>query len=79
MWEDPASGSGIERDRVTILEFDPSMILFQEQPFKLEYADCNDEIKVKFPDLLVYRDDGSITVEEIKLQSEAEKTEIKRL
>lgn len=71
--------SGIERDRVTILEFDPSVILFQEQPFKLEYADYDGEIKAKFPDLLVYRDDGSVTVEEIKLQSEVAKPEIKRL
>lgn len=68
---------GLERDRATILEFDPSVIFFQEQPFTLEYADDGD-IRSKYPDFLVYYDDGSVVVEEVKPASEASDPEIKR-
>lgn len=57
--------SGLEHDRAIILEFDPSVIFFQEQPFALELL-YEDKIRRIYPDFLIYRDDGSATVEEIK-------------
>lgn len=57
--------SGPERDRATIHEIDPSVIYFQEQPFKFEY-EMDGKIRCFFPDFIVHRDDGAIVVEEVK-------------
>lgn len=70
--------SGLEYDRAIMLEFDPTVIIFQEQPFTLEYADDCGEIRIAYPDLLVFRDDGSSVIEEIKPSSKAANPEIKR-
>jgi hypothetical protein len=66
--------SGNEYNLANIYEFDHTVIYFQEQPFKLEYSD-EDEIKTCFPDFLVFRDDGSMTVEEVKNETEVNKSE----
>lgn len=55
----------LEYDRFILLETTPHVVLFQEQPFKLEYED-NGVIKAIYPDVLVIRRDGSKTIEEIK-------------
>lgn len=69
---------GLEYDRATILEFDSAVIYFREQPFRLEYSD-EGKIRNKYPDLLVFYDDGSVIVEEIKPASIASDPEIKRV
>lgn len=69
--------SGLEYDQAIIHEFDHSVVYFQEQPFALEYADEN-KIKVIYPDFLVYRDDGSMTIEEVKPLSKLDIPKTKR-
>ena len=50
--------SPLEYDLAIQLEFDPSVILFQEQPLavKIQY---DGKIRTVYPDLAVYKDDGS--------------------
>lgn len=57
--------STLEYDRAILLEFDRDVIRFQEQPFRLKYADSG-EVKIAFPDLLVYKRGGAKVIEEIK-------------
>ncbi|MBT1070692.1 TnsA endonuclease N-terminal domain-containing protein [Pelotalea chapellei] len=62
---------GLERARATILEMDPDVIIFWEQPFAIEYVDDEGHIRVLYPDFLVFRADGSVIVEEVKPASKA--------
>jgi len=55
---------GLERDRAILLEVDPFVVLYQEQPFCLVYYD-NGNVRI-YPDFLVTRVGGTLTVEEVK-------------
>ena len=70
--------SGVERDWATILEFDPTVIIFYEQPFRIEYFDAENKKRSIFPDFLVYYDNGSVVVVEIKLAADASEPENKQ-
>jgi len=70
--------SGIERDWATILEFDSRVIIFSEQPFRIEYIDEDGNLLSMFPDFIVYYDDGSVVVVEVKPAPIAAKKEIKQ-
>ena len=68
----------LERDRAHILEVDPYVKWYREQPFRIEYED-EGEKKEMYPDFLVARIDDSLTVEEVKPYDKANMPEnIKR-
>lgn len=67
-----------EYNFMMILEFDHTVVYFQEQPFKLYYVDDEGKVRFCFPDFLVYYDDGMMKVVEVKEASEANKPEIER-
>jgi len=67
----------LERDRAQLLEVDPYVKWYKEQPFRIEYEDEGKEKKM-FPDFLVARIDDSLTVEEIKPYDKANDPDIKR-
>lgn len=62
--------STLEYDRAILLETDPEVVDFQEQPFWLAYGD-EGVIHTIIPDFLVRRRNGSLTVEEVKPSSKA--------
>ncbi|WP_277058468.1 TnsA endonuclease N-terminal domain-containing protein [Trichlorobacter lovleyi] len=67
--------SPLEYDLAIQLEFDPSVILFQEQPLalKIEY---NGKIRTVYPDLAVCKDDGSTLIIEVKDAKKASQQEV---
>lgn len=69
--------SGLEYDLAVILEFDPGVILFQEQPFQLEII-FDDKLRTVYPDLMVFRDDGSTQVIEVKPAEKAQLPNIRK-
>lgn len=69
--------SGLEYDLAIIYEFDPSIICYQEQPLEL-IVNIDDESRRIFPDFLVFRDDGSATIEEVKPYEKSQQQEQKK-
>jgi hypothetical protein len=65
--------STLEHDFYLTLEFDPSVISFEEQPFKLQYV-CNGVNRFYTPDSLVHYRNSS-TVYEVKYQAEYDSDE----
>lgn len=49
-----ASESSLERDFLVLLEFDPAVERFEEQPVRIEYADSDGRRRTYTPDVLVY-------------------------
>lgn len=62
--------SSLEYDLAIILEADPSVILFYEQPFELQIM-LDDKIRTVYPDMMVFQDDGSTQVIEVKPSEKA--------
>lgn len=60
--------STLEHDFYLFLEFDPSVVSYDEQPFKMKYA-CDSSNRFYIPDTLVHHD-GKPTLYEMKYQSE---------
>ena len=69
--------SVLEYDRAILLEMDPDVLAFQEQPFRIDYADQGKIHKI-FPDFLVERRNGLLTVEEVKPEAKASLPEFSR-
>jgi len=69
--------SVLEYDRAICLEMDPNVLSFQEQPFRVDYADQG-VVHTIFPDLLVTRRNGQSIVEEIKPKELAALPEFRR-
>lgn len=65
--------STLEHDFFLVLEFDPLVIGFEEQPFKLRFH-CNDTYRYYVPDCLVHYHNTS-SVYEVKYQAEIDKDE----
>lgn len=65
--------SHLERDFIYLIEFDKSVVRYQEQPFKIKYF-LNGKQLLYTPDFFVERQDKKQVVE-IKPQSKAEKSE----
>lgn len=55
----------LEHDLAVLHEFNQDVIVFQEQPFRLELT-LNGVVRNQFPDFLVFYDNGSVVVEEVK-------------
>lgn len=64
--------SQLERDRMYILEFDPEVLSFKEQPETYEFDLDGKSIRYT-PDLEVKRKDGNVTIEEVKPSSRTQK------
>jgi len=71
--------SGNEYNWMHVLEADPSVIFYQEQPFEIQYINEDQKVRKRFPDFLVFRIDGSATVEEVKDADKANDPEFKKL
>jgi len=65
--------SGLEHDFFLLLEFDPSVLSFEEQPFKLQY-ECEGSKHYYTPDVLVHYADFS-SIYEVKYQAIIDKDE----
>lgn len=50
----PEFESTLERDFITILDFDPLVKSFEVQPFKIEYKNLDDKTRTYTPDVLVH-------------------------
>lgn len=66
--------SRIERNALTILDADPAVTRFGEQPVRIDYA-LRGETRVHFPDLLIVRG-SALVFREVKTDKEAADTEI---
>jgi hypothetical protein len=69
--------SQIERDYIYLLEFDPAVISYEEQPLRISYY-LNGKERHYTPDFLVKRTDKSLIIE-VKQEEEAQKEENQRL
>jgi hypothetical protein len=69
--------SQIERDYIYLLEFDPAVISYEEQPLRISYH-LNGKERHYTPDFLVKRTDKSLIIE-VKPEEEAQKEENQRL
>jgi hypothetical protein len=69
--------SQIERDYIYLLEFDPDVISYEEQPLRISYH-FNGKERRYTPDFLVKRSDRTIIVE-VKPEEEIQKEENQRL
>lgn len=69
--------SQIERDYIYLLEFDPSVISYEEQPLRISYR-LNGKERHYTPDFLVKRVNKSLIVE-VKPEEEVQKEENQRL
>ncbi len=49
-----ASESSLERDFLVLLEFDPAVERYEEQPVRIEYVDAGGRRRTYTPDVLVY-------------------------
>lgn len=49
-----ASESSLERDLLVLLDFDPSVERYEEQPVRIEYRDARGRRRTYTPDVLVY-------------------------
>ena len=67
--------SSLEYDLAIILEFEPGVILYQEQPFELQVV-LDDKVKTVYPDMMVFHDDGSTQIIEVKPLEKAQRPEI---
>jgi hypothetical protein len=65
--------SQIERDYIYLLEFDPSVVFYAEQPLRISYY-LDDKERHYTPDFLVKRSDKNLIVE-VKQEDEAQKEE----
>jgi len=45
--------SSLERDLFTLLEFDPNIVYYEEQPVKIEYFDSTQKLRSYTPDILI--------------------------
>jgi TnsA endonuclease N terminal/TnsA endonuclease C terminal len=51
--------SSLERDLLALLEFDPNIVHYEEQPIKIEYVDADGKSRSYTPDILiVYRNEN---------------------
>lgn len=55
----------LEHDLAVLYEFNQDVVVFHEQPFRLELT-INGVVRNQFPDFLVFYDNGSVVVEEVK-------------
>lgn len=62
----------LERNRMLLLDFDPSIRNYLEQPFRLHYK-VNGRSRVHTPDLLVWRTDGSLMICNVKSTARLER------
>lgn len=69
--------SQIERDYIYLLEFDPAVISYAEQPLRISYY-LDDKERHYTPDFLVKRSDKNLIVE-VKQEVEAQKEENQQL
>lgn len=69
--------SQIERDYIYLLEFDPAVISYEEQPLRISYH-LNRKERYYTPDFLVERADKSLIIE-VKPEEEVQKKENQRL
>lgn len=67
--------SSLEYDLAVILEFEPAVILYQEQPLELQVM-MDDKIRTVYPDMMVFQDDGSTQVIEVKPAEKAQRPQI---
>ena len=67
--------SSLEYDLAIILEFEPGVILYQEQPLELQIV-MDDKIKTVYPDMMVFQDDGSTQIIEVKPAEKAQRPPI---